>query len=65
MSIPIQTIGLKKYLNQTAAQHNGYKYLDFTKQVEAGMSKTALATMFGVTRWTVNRWVALYEDGKR
>lgn len=52
---------LQQRLDSSVALHKGYGYDDFIKQVTDGMSVAALATMFGVSRMTIYKWLNQYE----
>lgn len=57
----ITAIGLETYLAQTADRHNGLNYTDFVKWVDK-LPTFALAKMFNVSRPTMYKWVAIYEQ---
>lgn len=63
----IKTIGgLKKWLDNTSTQHNGYKYKDFVKNYRDGngVDTTNLAAIFLVSRTTMDKWIIIYHAEK-
>lgn len=63
----IKAIGLKKYLDQTADQHNNFGYEYFVKLVNVPRtpSTSSMARIFNVSDLTVRKWLSIYEDEKR
>lgn len=61
-SVNIEKIGLKKYLEDTKAQHNdqGYEEFTFFLRPEVKLGHTAIGRLMNVTRNTVRRWVAVH-----
>lgn len=57
----IEQIGLKKYLNQTAKQHNGSDYAEFEKRLGLDEPKSVIARAFGVDPRTVGNWIEVYQ----
>lgn len=62
----IRWMGLKKYLNRTAAEHNnlGYDYFEKLVSVPRQPSTSSLARIFNVTDLTVRKWMTIYEEEK-
>jgi hypothetical protein len=61
--ISIKDLGLKKYLNSTAADHDGFKYADFVKyHDERGWGPVALARLFLVTKNTMIKWIKIHKE---
>lgn len=52
--------GLEAYLNRTAADHNGNGFDDFVRLVSASVDKANLAKAFGVSRYTIYKWLELF-----
>lgn len=60
--------GLRRYLNATKDEHNGYGYDDFVKMAgtpqeihrHGGPIKVSLAKIFKVSRHTMTKWLEIY-----
>jgi len=59
----IKGIGLKKYLDETAAQHGDNDYESFREALRKD-SKLSIAKKFKVNRKTIDRWVIVYLEEK-
>jgi hypothetical protein len=61
----IRAIGLKNFLDSSKDIHNGLGYDDFIDLyvTERGTQLT-VADKFNVSRWTMTRWVDIYESEK-
>lgn len=57
--------GLKAYLDETAAQHNGLRYRDFTYRTNPErkhkVSKAVIAEDFGVSVGTIYSWLKIHK----
>lgn len=60
--------GLRKYLNGSKNEHNGYGYDDFVRMAgsaddvagKSGPAKASLAKIFKVSRHTMTKWIDVY-----
>lgn len=62
MSVTIKELGLQDYLDQTKSQHNDHGWIDFEEYMKKGISRTAIAKIFGVTGQTAYNWAKIYND---
>lgn len=60
----IKTMGLRVYLEKTRADHDDHGYDDFVEMADKSVSVSAMCRLFGVSRFTMNKWLALYEAEK-
>lgn len=58
----IKEKGLKDYLDNSAALHNGNGYEEFAKRVKLNEAMTVMARAFKVDRRTIMKWVVIYEQ---
>lgn len=64
----IRSIGLKKHLDATKAEHNNRGYLEFVKYLEMGdefgerVPGIKMARAFNVSRITMDRWIIIYHE---
>lgn len=62
----IRAIGLKKFLNKSSIEHRRLGYDAFVAMVDGGASVTSMAKSFNVSRFTIDKWIAIYrEEGAR
>lgn len=54
--------GLKSFLDRTADKHDGLKFVDLERMIKKGISISSMASLFGVDRRTIQKWVAIYKD---
>ena len=62
LSVNIEKIGLKKYLEDTKAQHNnqGYEAFVFFLTPQVKLGHTAIGRLMNVNRNTVRRWAEVH-----
>lgn len=62
LSISIEKIGLKKYLNDTKVHHNnqGYDQFVFYLTPEVKLGHTAIGRLMNVNRNTIRRWAEVH-----
>lgn len=67
LSISIEKIGLKKYLQDTKDSHNnqGYEEFIFYINPKLKIGQTAIGRLMNVHRNTIRRWVEVYEKEKK
>ena len=53
----IERVGLKRHLEASKQEHNGYGYDEFVLMRYSKVNKVNLARIFGVDRKTIDRWV--------
>ena len=58
--------GLKRWLNLTRDEHNGFGYDDFSRMVdqppEKRPTKASLAKIFSVSRHTMTKWLEVHKS---
>lgn len=59
----IKAVGLKKHLNSTKDDHNGFDYEDFDRMMKAEKrpSVASMAKIFDVSDRTLQKWIYFYE----
>lgn len=61
--LSLRRIGMKKYLDETAKQHNGFDYEVFCKLYNAKVNPTNMARAFNLkTRNTMLHWLQIHEE---
>jgi hypothetical protein len=61
--VSIRSLGLRKYLNDTAFVHNNQGYDDFVFYIKYRIPKSAIGRMFNVNNVaTIKKWAAIYEE---
>lgn len=60
----IEAVGLKRYLNDTRDQHNGFGYSHFHKMLSLPKPPGVdnLARIFGVTKQTMLKWRKIWRE---
>lgn len=62
--ISIRSMGLERYLNATAEEHNNKTYEDFVGYVDQEIrpSLTKIGEKFGVSYVTIGTWIKIYNE---
>lgn len=60
----LKLLGLKQWLENTKAVHNGLGYDEFVERVKADVTKRRIARDFDVTIPTVYAWIRQYQEEK-